>query len=156
MRSSPKDQNQHLKTTALDTKVSESLFSFLWTEFKKEMNYNSRTGVLIYIEVLMFELGRICLLSIFVPIPHLSFEGHKVPWKILELGLGFLLLTKDIIPHNASSAAPDLKRCVQSQHNSKLPSICYLLGKSLTRAELKHLDSVFMEIKHRTYSWHLF
>lgn len=34
----------------------------------------------------------------FAPIPHLSFEGHKVAWKILERGLGFLLLTKNIIP----------------------------------------------------------
>lgn len=110
------------------------LLSFLWTEWKKEIDHNSRTDVFIYTEVLMSELGCICWRSMFVPIPHLSFEGHKKPWKILDLGLGFLLLTKNIIPHNASSAAPDLKCCVQSQHDSNLPSICHLLGESLTRA----------------------
>lgn len=68
----------------------------------------------------------------FAPIPHLSFEGHKVAWKILERGLGFLLLTKTIIPLNASSASPDLKLCVQRQQNSSLPPVSPLLGRSLT------------------------
>lgn len=97
VRSSPKhhNQNHHLKTTALDTKVSESLSFFLWSEFKKEIFYNSQTDAFIYVEVLMFELGCICLRSMFVPIPHLSFEGHKVPRKILELGLGFLIADKE-------------------------------------------------------------
>lgn len=99
----------------------------------------------------MFELGCICLRSVFV---HLSFEGHKGPWKILELGLDFLLLTKNIIPHNASSAAADLKRCVQSQHNSNPPSICHVPGKESDTSwnDLKHLGSVFLEIKHLTSS----
>lgn len=74
------------------------------------------------------------LSEMLAPIPHLSFEGHKVAWKILERGLGFLLLTKNIIPLNASSASPDFELCVQRQHNSSLPSVCHLLGRSLTWA----------------------
>lgn len=65
----------------------------------------------------------------FAPIPNLSFEGHKVAWKILERGLGFLLLTKNIIPLKASSASPDLKLCVQrSTIQASLQFVIYWEG----------------------------